>query len=403
MERWIVYWFKGFLEIKVCGDYVERFMNMCRAHSILLWKIKKEEKDYFCRISSSDFFDIPKLAKKSQTKVYVVKKHGFIFLLPFLKKRVLFFIGIFLCLFALHRMSGYIWAVEYVGNVMISDDELTDFMKQEQIYYGMKKETLDCEETEKKLRQQFECVTWTSIYFQGTKLYIEVKENNLPEYQEREKRGADLIASQAGTIESIITRNGVPKVKKGDIVEQGQILVEGHVPIYDESSSIIDYQLYQSDADILIRTVEQYKEEMSRTGCFVTYDSKSKKRHFVNVGEVLFEFPFFQQAGKTYEIVYEKNQCKLFNQIYLPCFYGTKLYRAYHLTYFEYTNEELERILFDNFEKYILCLQEKGVQIIEKNVKINKNSNSMELVADILVIKETGETVVNSMTEKQKE
>ena len=401
MERWIIYWIKGFLEIKICGDYVERFMNMCRAHGILLWQIKKEEKDYYCRISSTDFLELPKLVKKSQTKVHVLKKHGFIFWLPFLRKRVLFFIGIFLCLFALHQMSDYIWAVEYVGNVMISDDELTDFMKQEQIYYGMKKETLDCEETEKKLRQQFGCITWTSIYFQGTKLYVEIKENTLQEYQTESEQGTNLIASNEGTIESIITRNGVPKVKKGDVVEAGQILVEGNVPIYDEASNIVAYQLYQADADILLRTVENYREELSRTGCLITYDTKSIKRHFIEMGSVSFELPFLQKLGKTYEVIYEKNQCKLLQQIYLPCFYGSKLYRAYHLTYFEYTNEELERILFDNFEKYILCLQEKGVQIIEKNVKINKNSNSMELVADILVIKETGETVAISMTEQK--
>lgn len=385
----------------MCGDYVERFMNMCRAHGILLWKIKKEDKDYFCRISSADFFELPKLVKKSRTQVHVLKKHGFIFLLPFFKKRVLFFIGIFLCLFALHRMSDYIWAIEYVGNVMISDDELTDFIKQEHIYYGMKKEVLNCEETEKKLRQQFECVTWTSIYFQGTKLYVEVKENTLQEYHLNKECGTDLIASQAGTIESIVTRNGVPKVKKGDVVEAGQILVEGSVPIYDEASSIVAYQIYQSDADILLRTIENYRQELPRTGCLITYDTKSQKRHFAKVGGVLLEVPFFRQTGRTYEIIYEKRQCKLLNQIYLPCFYGSKMYRAYHLTYFEYTNEELERILFDNFEKYILCLQEKGVQIIEKNVKINKNSKSMELVADILVIKETGDAVAISMTEQK--
>lgn len=399
MERWTIYWITGFLEIKICGDYVERFINMCRAHGILLWQIKKQDKDYLCRISSADFFELPRLIKKSKARVHVLSKHGLIFWIPFFRKRVLFFIGIILCLFSLCHMSCYIWAIEYVGNVMISDDELTDFIKQEKIYYGMKKELLDCEETEKKLRQQFECVTWTSIYFQGTKLYIEVKENVLQEYQAPKTQGTNIIASEVGTVESIITRNGVPKVKKGDVVEIGQILVDGSVPIYDESSTIVAHQFYKSDADIQLRTVQNYREEISKTGYLIMYDFETNKRHFVTIGDMSLEIPFFMQKGKAYEIICEKKQCRLFQQIYLPCFYGSKLYRTYHLTYFEYTNEELERILFDNFEKYILCLQEKGVQIIEKNVKINKNSNSMELVADILVIKETGETVTISMTE----
>lgn len=90
MGQWFIYWIKGFLEIKIQGDYVERFMNMCRVHGIILWQIRKEEHDYFCRISYVDFFELPELIKKTKTKVYVLKKHGFIFMLPFFKKRVLF-------------------------------------------------------------------------------------------------------------------------------------------------------------------------------------------------------------------------------------------------------------------------------------------------------------------------
>lgn len=401
MGQWVIYWIKGFLEIKIQGDYVERFMNMCRVHGIILWQIRKEEHDYFCRISYVDFFELPELIKKTKTKVYVLKKHGFIFMLPFFKKRVLFFIGLFLCLFALCRMSDYVWAIEYVGNSLISDDALTDFVQQEQICYGMKKEWIDCEEIEKKLRQKFECVAWTSIYFKGTKLYVEVKENTMQVYPMEEKQGSNLVTSQAGIIESIITRSGVPMVKKGEAVDVGQILVEGRVPIYDEALNIVEYQYCQSDADIFLRTVERYKEKLSRTGYLIDYDLPKVSRYFFSVGEITFEIPFLRQKGKPYEIVYEKKQGKLFRQIYLPLFYGQKWYRGYHLTYFDYTNEELERILFDNFEKYILCLQEKGVQIIEKNVKIDKYSNNMELVADIQVIKKMEESVAISMTEQK--
>lgn len=48
--------------------------------------------------------------------------------------------------------------------------------------------------------------------------------------------------------------------------------------------------------------------------------------------------------------------------------------------------------LSENYEKFILSLQEKGVQIVEKNVKMVKNSKGMDLFGDILVVKQTGET-----------
>ena len=35
----------------------------------------------------------------------------------------------------------------------------------------------DCEKEKKRLREKFYDVTWTSIYFEGTKLFVEIKEN----------------------------------------------------------------------------------------------------------------------------------------------------------------------------------------------------------------------------------
>ena len=50
-----------------------------------------------------------------------------------------------------------------------------------------------------------------------------------------------------------------------------------------------------------------------------------------------------------------------------------------------------------------LCLQEKGVQIIEKDVKMIKNRNGMEINADLLVIKPTGEKTVLQQENRQEE
>ncbi len=48
--------------------------------------------------------------------------------------------------------------------------------------------------------------------------------------------------------------------------------------------------------------------------------------------------------------------------------------------------------LYEDFEKFISGLEEKGVQIVEKNVKMEKSSKGMELNGSLLVVKQTGET-----------
>lgn len=391
-NKWTWY-VKGYLTIRLHGDYVERFLNMCRMHDIFLWNIKKEEKDFCCSIAAKDYFETIPLLKKTGTRASVIHKNGIPFYVPFMKKRFLFFISLILCLAMLYVVTDYIWAIEFVGNLQISNEELEDFLEEERIFYGMKKEALDCEETEKRLRACFPIVTWTSIYFEGTKLYVEVKENEKTEPVTEEVQGTNLLATEAGTITSIITRNGVPKVKIGDAVEIGQVLVDGCVPIYDEAQSIINYQIYNSDADVTIQTQMTYREQLERTHPLIQYTGNEHKSIFMEAFGYHIESPVLGRDFQGCERVTQKHQVCLLENLYLPIYYGNICEKEYHLQYLEYSEEEMKNLLNNNFEKFILCLHEKGVQIIEKNVKIKKYNKGMELNANLSVIKPTGEEV----------
>jgi len=401
-NRWIRF-VRGFLVIKIDGDYMERFFNMCRMHEIDLWEIKKEQNICMYEAYAADFLKMPPLLKKTGTKAHVVKKKGLPFYFPFIKKRIIFFAGVLLCLIMLNYVTKYVWAIEYVGNLQVSNDELSDFLEQESIHYGMKKSSINCEEKEKKLRETFQNVTWTSIYFEGTKLYIEIKENEKSEPVQFETKGTDIVANEAGTITSIVTRNGVPRVKAGDTVEKGQVLVSGGVPVYDESQSIIDYQIYDADADIFIQTPIEYKGSINSGYPVMIYTGNHANTGFAQIGKYYIDgLALWDFAGKylspkknetLYETAIEKHQVVLLDSIYLPVYYGKIDRKEYYIKYFTYTDEEMQSKLSENFEKFILGLQEKGVQIVEKDVKMERNSIGMELNGSLLVVKQTGETI----------
>lgn len=405
MQNGWIRFVRGFLVIRIDGDYMERFFNMCRMHEIDLWGIRKEkeqEKEIcVCEVFATDFFKMPPLLKKTGTKAHVVKKKGLPFYFPFIKKRIIFFAGVIICLALLNYVTDYVWAIEYVGNLQVSDDELSDFLEQESIHYGMKKSSINCDEEEKKLRERFQNVTWTSIYFEGTKLFIEVKENEKSELAQIETRGTDIIANEAGTITSIVTRNGVPQVKAGDTVELGQILVAGGVPVYDESQSVVDYHIYDADADIYIRTPLEYKCVISSEYPVMVYTGRNVRMGFAEIGGFHIDgMPVWdfveknilkRESGNLCETAVEKHQVVLLDNIYLPVYYGNIDRKEYYVEHFTYTDEEMENKLSENFEKFISGLQQKGVQIVEKNVKMEKSDRGMELYGSLLVIKKTGE------------
>ena len=329
MQNGWIRFVRGFLVIRIDGDYMERFFNMCRMHNIDLWGIRREkeqEKDIcMCEAYAADFFKMPPLLKKTGTRAHVVKKKGLPFYFPFIKKRIIFFAGVFLCLALLSFVTDYVWAIEYVGNLQVSDDELSDFLEQESIHYGMKKSSINCEEKEKKLRETFQNVTWTSIYFEGTKLFVEIKENEKSEPIQIETRGTNIIANETGTITSIVTRNGVPKVKAGDWVEKGQLLVAGGVPVYDEGKNIVGYQIYDADADISIRTPIEYRCEINSGYPVMVYTGDHVRMGFVEIGGYHVDgMPLWDFIGQTvlkkekenlYETAVEKHQVVLLDNI----------------------------------------------------------------------------------------
>lgn len=406
-NKWIRF-VRGFLVIRLGGDYMERFFNMCRMHGIDLWDIKRENDICMCEAYASDFLKMPPLLRKTGTKVHVVKKKGLPFYFPFFKKRIIFFAGIALCLAMLNYVTGYVWAIEYVGNLQVSDDELSNFLARENIHYGMKKGSINCDEKEKRLRETFQNVTWTSIYFEGTKLCIEIKENEKSEPVAIETKGTDIVANEAGTVTSIVTRNGVPKVKAGDAVEVGQILVGGGVPVYDESQTVVNYQIYDADADIYIRTPIEYEYTLGSTYPVICYTGNNAHAFFIEALGYHFDSMFLYDLldGKnnaSYETVMEKKQVVLLDNIYLPVYYGEINRKEYYIQYLTYTQEQMKDILSDNLKKFIAGLEEKGVQIVEKNVKMVENRNNMKLQADLLVVKPTGEAVeiITGSTQEQ--
>ena len=82
-----------------------------------------------------------------------------------------------------------------------------------------------------------------------------------------------------------------------------------------------------------------------------------------------------------YDISGEKKQVRLLDRLYLPLFYGTKTIQEYEMVRQKYTEEEMNAAMQEEWNKIISTLEEKGVQITEKNVTIKKNDDNWVLNA----------------------
>lgn len=393
----VIRYLKGYLAIKVFGFSPERFMNLCSHHKIFLWDVENHGDYYTMKISLQGFYRLKGITRKTGTRVVITKRYGLPFLSTKMWKRRIFMLGLLGSLVFWIWMSRFIWAVEVEGNYYVTTDVFQDFLEESGIFVGMKKGNVEIEALEKAIRAQFNIVTWTSARIDGTRLLIQVKENDLIIKEDKrselsEGEGMDLVAEKEGEVISIVTRSGVPKVTAGTPVARGDILVEGSIPILNEDGTVRRYDYCRADADIMLRCVYDMKEELQEKYEQKLYTGNEKKRPFLMVGTKKLQ-PL--ELGKKYgqqDIIEEKRQLKLFGNYYLPVYYGYDLAREYVSEERTYTKEEVKELFEEKIQKFIESLQEKGVQIIEKNVTINKNAGVWKMNVDFLALEKTGIT-----------
>lgn len=388
MLHWIQY-IRGYVTIKVYGYSVERLLNLCGNHNILLWGIEDHGEYHTMNISIEGFFALKPLLKKTGTRVAVLHRYGLPFFVSKMAARKIFVAGLVCCILFWSLTSRYIWDIRIEGNLSLTEDVLLDYLKEKGIHTAMKKSDLQIEALEQALREDYDLITWTSARLKGTTLLVHIKENEMPVYdtaaEEENSRGMDLTAERDGIVTYIITRKGVPLVARGESVRAGDVLVSGAIPVYNEDTTIRRYQFVEADADITLR----YERTLSLEEA-VAYEEKLYTGETIGIpvfgaGERMLALRLTGIPYDYYDSSEEKKQVKLLDHLYLPLYYGKRTVQEYQIAIKKHTENEMKALFQERWRKIISTLDEKGVQIVKKNVTIKKNEEKWVLHARLLL------------------
>ena len=384
MIRSFIRWLQGYIRLCVAGYSPERFLNMCCFHNLFIWGLEPTEKGYEMYMSISDFRKLKPIIRKTHTKVTLEGRYGFPFFLARYRKRKLFFAGLFLCAVLLRAYSLFIWDIHFEGNERYPDTTLAEFLESEGVAPAMLRSRVDCPGIVKAIRKEYNDIVWVSASIDGSRLKIQVKENEdtFPEKDASvvpdggEEKPVDLIASADGVVTKIVTRSGVPQVHVGDTVKKGDILVLGRVEVVNDSQEVVSYQYHRSDADVFADTQMEYTDTLPLTYQEKVYDGKKKYQPFIRLADWTVSVGSIKNKYEHSERVTEETQIRLGENFYLPLFYGMKSVKSYSLVERTYSEEEARRLLSLDFKRFCEDLEEKGVQIRENDVKIHLYENS---------------------------
>ena len=110
------------------------------------------------------------------------------------------------------------------------------------------------------------------------------------------------------------------------------------------------------------------------------YTGREKHEQLLVLGNRIIKFPSLPNTYENYDIISQKEQCKLFKHFYLPIYRYEQCIREYNKYQKKYSKQEKKEILYEDLEKIMLSFREKGVQIIQKNVRIKENVKKTMLI-----------------------
>ena len=263
MIQKILRYTRGYVKVQVQGYSTERFLNLCSHHQIYIWGLEPKGDTYELYMTLQGFQKLRPLARKTHTKVTLVQRYGLPFFIYRNRQRQAFLAGIILCICLLFCYSSFIWDIHFEGNEKWTNETLLEFLETKNVTPAMPKRKVDCSQIVKDIRAQYNDIVWVSASIDGSRLRIQIKENE-DTFQENEEdikqntasavsgqvsqeenagkkedgnslQPTDLVASEDGIITSMITRSGTPLVHVGDTVKKGDILVSGRVEVLNDA------------------------------------------------------------------------------------------------------------------------------------------------------------------------
>lgn len=404
------------MKVRIEGRGIERFFNIAAQRGIMIEKIetkeipaaehdrydnrvekneleneeRKQGKTVCFQTSPKDFKRLKSIARKTNVLLRITEKHGFPFLLILGRRRSLWVGGLAAFFLLICLSSFYVWDISFEGNHRFTDETLLHFMATVPVQCGMRKSRISCTELEKRIRNAFPEISWVSAELTGTRLTIHLRENNrILQARLEPESPCELTAGTDGTVTRIIVRNGKARVKVGDTVKAGDVLVSGELPLYDDFEALVKINKVHADAEVYAkttRTVEwkcpETKEIRARTG---------KRRRGIFFKFLDLEFCFLTPGLKkenTWELFMEEFQLKLSKNFYLPVYGGILTAEEYVPYEKVLTEAEISESADRYLNEYLQNFTEKGIQILGSDVRIERSESHWTIHGTLTVVED---------------
>lgn len=308
----LIRWSKGYVDFSAYGKFPERFINLTTRNGINVWNLKPVQNGLTATMQVYDYKNIRSIASKSKLRLRVTGRHGLPFYAQRYKHRAGLLIGAVIGIVLIAVLSKFIWYIDAPPTKSLSTSQILSALEEDNVKVGSYINSIDTENTERKLILKNEQIGWISLNIMGSTMSVNIEEKapkpDTPDF----KTPCNIKANNDGVITSIKSARGETKVMKGSGVVKGDLLVSGIVETKQET---IEY--VHASAEIMADVI--YKKEYTIPQSYAYYSLTDNRTDRYMCGILNFYFPCSLSFKSYDDSVFASRKEKLsFNGTNIP-------------------------------------------------------------------------------------
>ncbi len=279
------------------------------------------------------------------------------------RKRYGILVGALLAVLMIWAGCNVVWDVRVEGEGEANISALRQQIQDSGLFVGGWIPALDTDRVEQKLLTESKGVAWVSVNLKGTVAYVQLRPLLLPDGTDASGQPGNLVAAEDGIIESVRLISGEVKVRPGDIVRKGQLLIGGVREMSD-----LQHALTQARGEVMARTQHTLTVEIPLT--------EEKKVYFESIKGEKSLFFFGNEikitkstgiGGGNCDTIKRLETFSLFGGDALPLSLQTIEYCPYELQHVTISPEEAQRRAYEELGR-ALTLATRDATLLSQNV-----------------------------------
>jgi len=272
---------KGIITMEIQSLMPEKFINLLWKNGVVAKNIKKINiTTVVLEVKLSDYSEITKVAKRTNTRIKIIGRSGLSFFYIKLRSRSTLLIGVVLFGSLIYYLSTFVWNIEINTENYISPYELRNQIKSLGIRPGLRKKNIDVYALESEIARSNDEIMWVKARIDGVKLKVDIIERQTPPIIISNQTPCNLIAKKDGIVARVFTTEGTAIVISGDVVQKGDLLVKGEqgkegsvYPVRAEGE-VIARTFYEEIKEVPLNNISKVKTGKSISNLYIKLGNK---------------------------------------------------------------------------------------------------------------------------------